>query len=425
MDPIVKFEGINFFYNKGKQNEAHILKDINIQIDKGEYVAFYGPSGGGKSSLLYIISGIEMPDSGDIVVSGEELVNLSPDDLAIYRQTNIGIIFQNFNLIPSLRNIDNAVLPMTLIGIPRREREKRMMKIFERLGITHLARRFPSELSGGQQQRVAIARSMANDPPIILADEPLGNLDSKNAENVLSILRDFHQKDGKTIIVVTHEEWSLKDTEKIFHLRDGEIKKIEIINKELTEKKNDEKSILNINVNKFTFMEKAKTIRSMFSGLSNFENERLESYIIMRLRGDITSSEFVEKIDMPVKEGGVGLWKQTASHIGSYVDGFAKEEEEIRNMYAKIKSNPNISIFEEVEHIRSWIFSGIKIEFSNEQIKNINEAITNYIRKIITIDDFIKVLNLPESNGGGGLYINTSIRIAEKIELVVNRKVVN
>ncbi len=422
MDSIIKLTGINFFYNKGKQNEAHILKDINIQINKGEYVAFYGPSGGGKSSLLYIISGIERPNNGDVTVSGEKLINLSPDELAIYRQSNIGIIFQNFNLIPSLRNMDNAVLPMALIGIPRKEREERMMKIFERLGITHLANRFPSELSGGQQQRVAIARAMANDPPIILADEPLGNLDSKNAENVLSILKDFHEKDGKTIIVVTHEEWSLKDTEKIFHMRDGEIKKVEINNRKQDEQKKEGETILNTISNKFSFEERAKTIRLMFNGFSNFENERLELYIAMRLRGDITSSEFVKKIDMPIKEGGVGLWKQTALHIGSYVDGFAEEEKEIKDLYKKINSETNISISKEIEHIRSWIFSGIKIEFSDTQIKKIDEAISNYIRKIITIDNFTKILDLPEKYGGVGLHINTSIRIAEKLEIAIDRK---
>jgi putative ABC transport system ATP-binding protein len=422
MEPIVKFKGINFFYNKGKQNEAHILKDINIEINKGEYVAFYGPSGVGKSSLLYIISGIEMPDNGEIVVLGEELVNLSPYELSVYRQTNIGIIFQNFNLIPSLKNIDNAVLPMALVGINKKEREERMMKIFERLGVAHLANRFPGELSGGQQQRIAIARSMANNPPIILADEPLGNLDSKNAENVLDILRDFHKNDGKTIIVVTHEEWSLKDTDRVFYLRDGEVKKVEVNKNNIGGNKKDGQPILSSSQSNFSFAKRAEDIRLMFRGFSSFEEERLESYIIMRLRGKITRSEFLEKIDAPIKDGGVGLWKQTALRVSLYVEGFAKEEQEIRKMYDKIKKNPSTSIYTEVKHIREWVFKDIKIKFSKKQIKSIDEIISNYIKKMITMDNLIKIFNLPEKKGGIGMHINTSIQIAEKIALVVDRK---
>ena len=227
MKPIIELKGVDFYYDKGKPSEVHALRDANLEIKPGEYISFFGPSGCGKSTILYIISGVEQPEKGKVIVNGQDLIDFSFKELAVYRQLGIGIIFQNFNLIPSIKNIENVALPMAFLGISPNIRKKKAMEIFERLGIADLANRYPYELSGGQQQRVGIARALANDPPIILADEPIGNLDSDNATKVLNLLKEFNLKDGKTIIMVTHEAWSLRDVGRIFYMRDGAITKVE------------------------------------------------------------------------------------------------------------------------------------------------------------------------------------------------------
>ncbi|MEK7093991.1 MAG: DUF977 family protein [Patescibacteria group bacterium] len=224
---IIELKDLNGYYDRGKPNEWWALRNVNLQIEAGSYAAFFGASGSGKTTMLYTISGMEKPESGQVLVTGKDITNFSQKELAIYRQMTVGIVFQQFNLIPSISVLDNIALPMSFLGIPLEKRQKKAMDLLVRFGIDNLATRLPFELSGGQQQRVGIARALANDPPIVIADEPLGNLDSENANKVLDFLRDLQEKDGRTIIMVTHESWSLKDAKLIFYIKDGQIVKTE------------------------------------------------------------------------------------------------------------------------------------------------------------------------------------------------------
>ena len=223
MEPIIEINNVNLWYEKGKPIEVHALNDITLKINKGDYAAFFGPSGCGKTSILYAISGIDRVQDGTVHISNQDISALNDQDLAIFRQTGIGIVFQQFNLIPSLTVLKNVSLPMLFVGVSSKEADERALKLLDRLGLTDYAHRYPYELSGGQQQRVGIARALANNPPIIIADEPLGNLDSINAQNVLAFLKELNEKDGRTIIMVTHEAWSLRDVKTIFHMKDGTI----------------------------------------------------------------------------------------------------------------------------------------------------------------------------------------------------------
>lgn len=227
MEPIIKLENVDFFYDKGEKNELHALKNINIEIMPEEYAAFFGVSGSGKTTLLYIIAGIERVTEGKVFVAGKDIAQFNSQQLAIYRQMTVGIVFQQFNLIPSVSVLENITLPMAFLGMDMEERKEKAMVLLKRFGLGDFADRFPTELSGGQQQRVGIARALANDPPIVIADEPLGNLDSQNANLALDTLRELKEKDGRTIIMVTHEAWSLKDAEKVFHIKDGQVVKTE------------------------------------------------------------------------------------------------------------------------------------------------------------------------------------------------------
>lgn len=223
----IELKDVNVYYDKGKPNEYWALRNVSLQIEAGTYAAFFGASGSGKTTMLYTISGMENPESGQVLVSGKDITQFSQKELAIYRQMTVGIVFQQFNLIPSISVLDNIALPMAFLGLPFEIRQKKAMDLLKRFGIDQLANRLPFELSGGQQQRVGIARALANDPPIVIADEPLGNLDSENANKVLDFLYDLQVKDGRTIIMVTHESWSLKDARLIFHIKDGTIVKTE------------------------------------------------------------------------------------------------------------------------------------------------------------------------------------------------------
>lgn len=420
MDPIIKLEKVDFYYDKGKPSEVHSLKNINLEIQEGEYVSFFGPSGCGKSSMLYVISGVEKPTSGRVIVKGQDLMKFSEKELSVYRQVGIGIIFQSFNLIPSIKVIDNIVLPMSFLGISIDTRKRRAMEILERLGIADLADRYPHELSGGQQQRVGIARALSNNPPIILADEPIGNLDSQNAENVLDLLREFNQEDGKTIIMVTHEAWSLRDVEKIFYMKDGAIIKSDTQKPAVAQKIPTDVHYKKLHPELPRIEVLAKSMAALIlRGYSEPEVKRLEYFLAHRLSNKIDKDVFKMVLDRPYNEGGVGLWKQKAKKIADYVEEIIEEEKELKDIYKKIEKNPEAPLYEEVSEIRRWLFEDFKVQLAPIQIERLNEIIKERLQNVITPQNFQKVLDLGKAKGGVGLRTRTSLQIAEKLENIL------
>lgn len=204
--------------------ELKVLRDIALTIRSGEYVAIMGPSGSGKSTLLNMIGCLDRPTSGDYWLGGENVALLEDDELSLIRGARIGFIFQSFNLISQLNVIENIEVPMYYQGCSEHESAERAKELASMVGLADRLGHRPSELSGGQQQRVAIARSLANDPLIVLADEPTGNLDSESGAEILKILDRLH-KEGKTLIVVTHDEGIAKTAERVVELFDGRIKR--------------------------------------------------------------------------------------------------------------------------------------------------------------------------------------------------------
>jgi len=207
-----------------------VLKDINLEVDPGEFVSIVGPSGSGKSTLLNMITGIDAPTDGEVHVAGHPIHGLSENDLARWRGRQVGVVFQFFQLLPTLTVLENVILPMDFCNVyARGEREERAMHWLERVGIPEQAHKLPSQLSGGQQQRAAIARALANDPPLVVADEPTGNLDSKTAREVFDLF-DALDSEGKTMVVVTHDKALSERAERVLHLFDGRISKDEDLN---------------------------------------------------------------------------------------------------------------------------------------------------------------------------------------------------
>jgi len=203
--------------------DVTVLKDVTLKVGEGEFIGVVGPSGSGKSTLLNMITGIDRPTGGEVFVSDEAVHELSENQLARWRGRNVGVIFQFFQLLPTLTILENVMLPMDFCNVyKRRERKQRAMRLLEQVGIAEHAHKLPSGLSGGEQQRAAIARALANDPPLIVADEPTGNLDTATANEVFKMFDDLVDQ-GKTLIVVTHDLSLSARAERVLHLLDGRI----------------------------------------------------------------------------------------------------------------------------------------------------------------------------------------------------------
>ena len=218
---LIRMENITkVFYTD--EIETHALSGIHLEIRKGEYVSIAGPSGSGKSTLLAIIGLLDSPSDGAYTLNGNSVANLNISERSRIRNREIGFIFQSFNLIGDLNVYENVELPLTYRGMAAAERKQRVQTALERVGMSHRTKHYPSQLSGGQQQRVAVARALAGSPSILLADEPTGNLDSRNAEAVMDLLRDLH-REGATICMVTHDPRFARHADRQIHLFDGRV----------------------------------------------------------------------------------------------------------------------------------------------------------------------------------------------------------
>jgi len=219
---LIELRDVHKNYRTGA-GEVLVLKEINLRVRPGEFISVVGPSGSGKSTMLNMITGIDRPTSGEVLVDGEAVHDLSENDLARWRGRNVGVIFQFFQLLPTLTILENAMLPMDFCNIyKRRERKDRAMHLLEQVGIADQAHKLPSALSGGQQQRAAIARALANDPPVLVGDEPTGNLDSATADEVFGLFKSLVDQ-GKTLMIVTHDRELSGRTARVLHLLDGRL----------------------------------------------------------------------------------------------------------------------------------------------------------------------------------------------------------
>ena len=221
MNEMISIKNLNKIYKTGPV-EIHALKDVNIEINYGEFIAVMGHSGSGKSTLMNIIGCLDRPTSGKYLLDGIEIDKQSADELSLIRNKKIGFVFQAFNLIPRTNVLRNVELPMIYAKINSKYRRERAMELLEKVSLQDRITHMPNELSGGQKQRVAIARALANNPPIILADEPTGNLDTNSSEEIMSIFRKLH-REGSSIIVVTHEPQVAKYADRIIVFKDGAV----------------------------------------------------------------------------------------------------------------------------------------------------------------------------------------------------------
>jgi putative ABC transport system ATP-binding protein len=217
---ILKVENLSKVYGKG-ENTVKAVDNVSFSIEKGEFVAIIGASGSGKSTLLHMLGGVDRPTSGKVYIEGKDIYSLSDDNLAIFRRRQVGLIYQFYNLIPVLNVVENITLPCNLDG--KEINEKRLNDLLHTLGLENRKNNLPNQLSGGQQQRVSIGRAMMNEPAIMLADEPTGNLDSKASEEIVSLLKLSNKKYNQTVIIITHDEKIALQADRVITIDDGRV----------------------------------------------------------------------------------------------------------------------------------------------------------------------------------------------------------
>ena len=218
---MIEVKGVSKVYKMGKE-QVIALNNVSLDIKKGEFVAIIGPSGSGKSTLMHIVGGLDTPTTGNVFIEGSDISKLKDKQLSTYRNTKIGFVFQAFNLENSQTALENVMMPLIFAGISKKERKERALKALEQVGLADLAKHKPNEMSGGQRQRVSIARALVNNPEIIFADEPTGNLDSKSGENIMQLFNEINAK-GYTVIMVTHNPEEAAKAKRVVKIMDGRI----------------------------------------------------------------------------------------------------------------------------------------------------------------------------------------------------------
>ena len=235
IEPLIRVRDLCKVYNPG-ENEVRALDHVDLSIDKGELVGIIGHSGSGKSTLMNMLGCLDVPTSGNYYLNGKDVSNMTDDELSDVRNVEIGFIFQGFNLIPNLTARENVELPLIYRGVSKKEREDLAVESLKAVGLEHRMDHKPSEMSGGQQQRVAIARAIAARPPVILADEPTGNLDSRSTQEIMEVLKELHRS-GRTVILITHDDEIAAQVNRVIRIKDGKVE-ADFINEQTGEKYN-------------------------------------------------------------------------------------------------------------------------------------------------------------------------------------------
>jgi putative ABC transport system ATP-binding protein len=447
MKPIITIKNINFTYNKGRDNEYQALINISLDIYPEEFIVIFGPSGCGKSTLLNVIAGLERPDSGEVAVLDQDLMKMSKNDFAMYHRAQVGMVYQQYNLITSLTVLDNVALPQIFINVGRSKRNQWSKQLLERFGILKQAGRIPTELSGGQQQRIGIARAIVNNPKIVLADEPVGNLDSVSAKNVLEILAELNEKEKKTLIMVTHNPENLILADRIIYMKDGIITR-EVINKdkhkEIKKKgegevpKSPTAEISDLmrayhglspeQINILIMPYKAKVFAHHFITTRNMEETKIfEDVIQRRLLGTISQDEIFDILKRNSHEGGVGFDKRTAEKIlrrvnrvirmAYYVYQKGRQRVNEKGEHEKITDDEKAK--KVTEYLLKTIYTNYYKHLDEVQINRIQEAVKERMLGQRQKEGFYKIMDAPFKEGGVGLNSKTAQAITEEIELIL------
>ncbi len=448
--PIIKIHNLSVTYFKGKPNEMHSLKNINLEIFPGEFVIFFGPSGCGKSTLLYSISGLETNISGEIFISNQNISQLEVKELEYFHQQKIGMIFQAYYLISSLSVLKNVILPQVSNNkISNHERKLRAFNLLKKFGLEREINRFPGELSGGQQQRVAISRALINNPEVLLADEPTGNLDSKSSGDVLNLFSELNEEQHKTIILVTHNPANLDIANRVFFMKDGELVSVQknrsigekFIRKEapVANKKGDKSLpedigpivkgfrllkesyvglVSNPATDQLIELKAKEIILEVLTKMSSIELSSINLYVRRLLVFGINDKDkMFHYLDDSIKRGGLGLDRRTARNITRKIKDIVKRIELLSHQEKEME----VYDFNDMAlQARLYLEDEFKIKFTNEDIRQrFNESIKNRLQVQINKNDLRQFINKSISQGGVGINIRKANKISNRLELLI------
>lgn len=408
--PLIICRDLEIIYNKGKSNEFKALAGVNTDIYEGEYIILFGASGSGKSTLMYSIQGSLPPGNGTLLIGGEDIYALPVEDRVYFQRFVMGIIFQQFNLIKSLTVLDNVALPMIFANRDKPSRDRRAQSLLDRFGVGHVSHKIPAMLSGGQQQRVSVARSMVNDPKIVLADEPTGNLDSVSTQQVMDKIDEMNTFDRRTIIMVSHNAAHLSYAHRVYYLKDGKIVR-EVVNpqrKQIKPVKEGETIVTELEQLARLFpYDSIDTLR--VKSLVNYLTQdytydqlvRMEKVVQYFIAGKIDRDSFISTLVLPYEKGGVGVPEREARRMASVSKQIISQADDIRrfrNQYGK--DHVFFDQHKLAERLRDHLLKGHKLKLSKKQDTNLVEVIADRVVGVTGEDEFHQRLQKGVTVGG-------------------------
>ena len=427
--PLIVCRDLSIIYNKGKSNEFRALQGVNTDIFEGEYIILFGPSGCGKSTLMYSIQGSLPPGEGTLLIRGDDIYSYPPSERVYFQRYIMGIIFQSFNLIGSLSVLDNVALPMIFCNVDKTTRNRRAQSLLERFGVGHVSHKIPSMLSGGQQQRVSVARSMVNDPKILLADEPTGNLDSISTQHVMDKIDEINTFDRRTIIMVSHNAAHLSYAHRVYYLKDGLIVR-EVVNpqrKQIKPVREGETIVTELEqLARLYPYDSVETLRvkSMVNFLTqsySFDQiVRLEHAISLFISGRMDRDSLIRSLILSYEQGGVEIEEVEARRMASVAEKMMHHADDIRRFRAR-KDNVNVFFNQHklAERMRDHLVQAFRIKLSKEQDKNLVEVIADRVTGVIEDDELNERMMRGVRSGGLGLSENEADELTRYFEKVI------
>jgi putative ABC transport system ATP-binding protein len=411
--PLIICRNLDITYNRGKSNEFKALANVNTDIYEGEYIILFGASGSGKSTLMYAIQGALPPSGGTMLIEGDDIYAYPPSERVYFQRHVMGIIFQSFNLIGSLSVLDNVALPMIFANKDKAARDRHAQSLLDRFGVGQVSHKIPSMLSGGQQQRVSVARSMVNDPRILLADEPTGNLDSISTQQVMDKIDEINTFDKRTIIMVSHNAAHLQYAHRVYYLKDGLVVR-EVVNpqrKQIKSVKEGETIVTELEQLARLFPYDSVDmlrVRSMVNYLTQeftFDQlVRLEHAVMQLLKGKIHKKRFIEVLMRKFEDGGVGLNRATAERMAEQAVKIVSQADDIRRFRNHNKSDA--AFFEQhkfSERLKDYLSHGHGVRLNEKQQTRLAELIADRVTGVSNEDDFHDLLESRDKRHGLGL----------------------
>lgn len=427
--PLIVCRDLSIIYNKGKSNEFKALTGVNTDIYEGEYIILFGPSGCGKSTLMYSIQGSLPPGEGTLLIRGDDIYSYPPSERVYFQRYVMGIIFQSFNLIGSLSVLDNVALPMIFCNADKITRDRRAQSLLDRFGVGHVSHKIPAMLSGGQQQRVSVARSMVNDPKILLADEPTGNLDSVSTQQVMDKIDEINTFDRRTIIMVSHNAAHLSYAHRVYYLKDGVIVR-EVVNpqrKQIKPVREGETIVTELEqlARLFPYDSidtlRVKSIVNFLTQDITFDQlSRFEHATELFIKGKIDREAFVKSLVLPYERGGVEIPEKQAKKMSKIADQMIHQADDIRRFRAK-KDNAGVFFSQHklAERLRDHVLSMYNLKLNKEQDAHLVEMITDRVTGVIEDEQFNERLMLSVKNRGLGLVEKEADDVTRYFEKII------